>query len=83
MNVLGHYDVSEQREIVARSNFTQNLEKEMPRRLRTQQRQATITTASDEVQLAEAVTASQALRHFENPNPLYPEGFGTPHGSRN
>jgi hypothetical protein len=47
-----------------------------------QQRHATITTANDKVQLTQSITASQALFHPENPNPSNPEGFGTPHGSR-
>jgi hypothetical protein len=33
------------------------------------------------VQLTQSISASQALLHPKNPNPSYPEGFGTPHGS--
>jgi hypothetical protein len=80
--MLQHHHVPDQREIVALSHFTQNLQKEMSSPLRSQQRHATITTASNEVQLAQSITASQALFHPENPNPSTPEGFGTPHGSR-
>jgi hypothetical protein len=69
MNVLRHYHVSDQREIKALSNFTQYLEKKMPRSFRPQQRHATITTASNKVQLAQSISASQALFHPENPNP--------------
>src|SRR6202046_5886609 len=54
----------------------------MPRAFRSQQRHAAITTASDKVQLTHSITAAQALLHPENPNPSNPEGFGTPHGSR-
>jgi len=42
---------------------------------------ATVTTASDKVQLPPSIAASQASFHLENPNPPNPEGFGTPHGS--
>jgi len=77
-----HHHVSQQREIIALANFTQNLEKEMPRALRAQQRHAAIATAGDEMQLAQSVAASQAWLHPRNPNPSHPEGFGTPHGSR-
>jgi len=45
------------------------------------QRRATVTTASNKVQLARSIAAA-ALLHLENPNPSNPEGFGTPHGSR-
>jgi hypothetical protein len=82
MNVLRHYHISDQREIKALSNFTQYLEKKMTRSFRSQQRHAAIATASNKVQLAQSITASQAWLHPENPNPSNPEGFGTPHGSR-
>jgi hypothetical protein len=45
-------------------------------------RRATVTTAGNKVQLTQPITASQALFHPENPNPSKPEGFATPHGSR-
>src|ERR1700735_134887 len=47
-----------------------------------QQSRTAITTASNKVQLTESIAATQALFHGENPNPSNPEGFGTPHGSR-
>jgi hypothetical protein len=81
MNVLRHHHISDQREFISLPNLTENFEKEMPRSRRTQQRHAAITTAGNEVQLAQSITASQALLHPENPNPSDPEGFGTPHGS--
>ena len=81
MNMLRHHHISQQREIIALSNFTENFEKEIPSPLGTQQRCATITTACYKVQLAQPIAASQALLHPENTNPSYPEGFGTPHGS--
>ena len=34
------------------------------------------------MQLSESIAASEAWLHPENPNPSNPEGFGTPHGSR-
>jgi hypothetical protein len=77
-----HHYITDQREIVALANFIQNLEKEIPSPLRAQQRRAAITTACNKVQLAQPIAASQALLHPENTNPSYPEGFGTPHGSR-
>ena len=77
-----HHYISDQCEVVALANFTENLEKKMPRPFRSQQRHATITTASDEVQLTQSIATSQALLHPQNPNPSHPEGFGTPHGSR-
>ena len=82
MNMLVHHHVADQREIIVRPNFSENLEKEMPRAFGTQQSRTPITTASNEVQLTESIAASQALFHPENPNPSNPEGFGTPHGSR-
>jgi hypothetical protein len=82
MNVFRHHHISDQREIIALANFTQNLQEEMPRSFGSQQRHATITTASNKVQLAQSITASQAWLHPQNPNPSNPEGFGTPHGSR-
>jgi hypothetical protein len=82
MNMFRHHHVSQQREIIALSNFTEGFEEEIPRAFGAQQRRATITTASNEMQLAQSITASQALFHPENPNPSNPEGFGTPHGSR-
>ena len=82
MNVLRHHHVSDQREIVALANFTENLEKEMTRAFRSQQRHTTITTANNEMQLAQSIAASEAWLHPRNPNPSNPEGFGTPHGSR-
>src|ERR1700735_2459548 len=81
MNVFRHHHISDQREIIALANFTQNLEEEMPRSFRAQQRHATVTTASDEVQLTQYIAASEAVLHPQNPNPSHPEGFGTPHGS--
>jgi hypothetical protein len=51
-------------------------------RSRVQQSQAAIATASDEMQLAQSKATMQARLHPRNPNPSYPEGFGTPHGSR-
>jgi hypothetical protein len=56
--------------------------KNPPRSFRAGQIHATKTTFSDEMQLVESITATQALFHGENPNPSNPEGFGTPHGSR-
>src|ERR1700689_5827876 len=82
MNVLRHHHVSDKREIVALANFTENLEKEMTRAFGAQQRHATIATASNEMQLAQSIAASEAWLHPRNPNPSNPEGFGTPHGSR-
>ena len=82
MNVFRHHHISDQREIIALANFTQNLQEEMPRSFGAQQRHATITTASNKVQLAQSITASEAVLHPQNPNPSNPEGFGTPHGSR-
>jgi len=52
----------------------------MPRSFGAQQRHAAIATASNEMQLTQSITASQAWLHLENPNPSNPEGFGTPHG---
>jgi len=81
--MFGHHDITDQREIVALSNFTENLEKEIPSTLGAQQRHAAITTTGNKMQLTEAITASQALLHSRNPaNPSHTEGFGTPHGSR-
>ena len=82
VNMFRYHHITDQREIVTLSNFTENLEKEMPSPLRAQQRRATITTACNKVQLAQSIAASQALLHPKNSNPSNPEGFGTPHGSR-
>src|SRR5580692_11350950 len=82
MNMLRHHYIPDQREIVTHSNLTENLEKEMPSPFRAQQRRATITTAGNKVQMSQSIAASQALLHPVNPNPSTPEGFGTPHGSR-
>jgi hypothetical protein len=54
----------------------------MPRSFRSQQRHATIATAGNEMQLGQSIAAAQVLLHARNPNPSNPEGFGTPHGSR-
>ena len=72
MNMLRHHHVSQQREIVALSNFTENLEEEIPSTLCAQQRRATIATASNKVQLSQSIAASEALLHPENPNPSNP-----------
>ncbi|MGD0401614.1 MAG: hypothetical protein ABSB66_00330 [Candidatus Acidiferrales bacterium] len=77
-----HHYITDQREIAALSNFIENLEEEMRRPFRPQQMHTTITTAGNKVQMAQSITASQALFHPENPNPSNPEGFGTPHGPR-
>jgi hypothetical protein len=79
--MLRHHYITDQREIIALANFIQNLQKEMPRSFRSQQRRATVTTASNKVQLTQSISASQALLHSEKPEPFTPEGFGTPHGS--
>jgi hypothetical protein len=82
MDMFRHHDITDQCKIIALSDFTENLEKELSRSFRPQQRRATITTASNKVQLPQSIAASQALFHPKNSNPSNPEGFGTPHGSR-
>ena len=82
MNMLRHYHVPQQREIVALASLTEGFKEEIPRSFGAQQSRTAITTASNKVQLTESIAAAQAWFHAENPNPSDPEGFGTPHGSR-
>jgi hypothetical protein len=82
MDMFRHHDITNQREIVALSNFTENFEKEMPSPPRAQHRPTTITTASNKAQLAQSIAASQALLHRRKPEPFNPRRVRHPHGSR-
>jgi hypothetical protein len=83
VDVLGHHHVRHQRELIPITNLIQDLHKSIPRTLGTQERQAPVATARDEVQVFETVVAFQILGHEENrkPHPSrqeQPERMGHP-----
>ena len=75
MNMFGHHHVAEQREIVSVAHVGQDTQKQRARCLRAEQRQAMVTAARDEVQLAQAVAAFEAVFHAR------PRTLHTPKGA--
>ncbi len=67
VDVFRHDCIPHQREAVAISNFAENLHEEVSRASGTQQRQAPVTTARDEVQVALSVPPFQSFGHGEHP----------------
>lgn len=58
--MLRHDDVAEQHEIAAVANFSKKLQKDVATPLGSEEWQSAVTTAGDEVQVAEAVAALQS-----------------------
>jgi hypothetical protein len=72
VNVIGHDNVTRESEAVAVAHLAQNLHKQISGVGRGKQRQPSVATASDEVQVAQSVAAVQSLRHGngnEKPRP--------------
>jgi hypothetical protein len=61
MDVVGHDDVAEKGEVVAVAHLSENSQKEVASPGHGEQRLPTITTASNEVKLSEAVAAFEAV----------------------
>ena len=65
VNVVGHDDVACEGKVVAVAHLAQNLDKQIFGVGRGKQWQPPVATASDEVQVAQSVTAMQSFRHSE------------------
>ena len=81
VNVIGHDDVTSQRETVAVAHLAQKLDEQIPSVRGGKQGQPSVATAGDEVQVAQSVAAVQSLRHGEGTkSPALEErqGRGTP-----
>jgi hypothetical protein len=82
VEMLGHDDQADKRELIVRAKFAEELDEEVARANRPQEGKTSVTTASDEVQVALAVAALEACRHERNtsnpPTPSNNEGMGHP-----
>ena len=71
MDVLGHDHVAEQGEVIAVAHISQDFQKEVTGARRGEQRLSAVTTAGDEVEMSQAVTAFQTmLDQVEPPHSL-------------
>jgi len=78
MHVLGHHCVAHQIEVILFfSNFTEDADEYVSCSRTTPQRQPSIATEGDEMQMAESVDALQALGHDEKAPRSETERCGT------
>src|SRR6266849_6801791 len=79
MYVIGHNHITHQQKLVPFANRSQRAHKHVSRANRSQQRQPTVTTEGDKVQIAAAVIAFQILGHERPPQEptCNPDTWGT------
>src|SRR6266404_4895208 len=77
MNVVGHDHISDQQEIIALTNFPHGLDEYFSRSPRVDQRNPSITTEREEMQMAPSIVSLQTFRHKTNPH-AYPRRVGHP-----
>ena len=65
VDVIGHHDVTHKRESVAVTHLSRNFHKQILRARGGKQGQTPVTTACDEVKMAQSVPATQSFRHNE------------------
>lgn len=74
VNVFGHDDVARQLELVAIAHFAEDFDESISGPHRGEQRQASIATAGDEMQVLEPVSAAQSFGHGPPKAPPFKSG---------
>src|SRR5579862_3649540 len=72
MNVLRHHHIPDDYEPIAPTHLVKNDQKRIPRPHRPQERQTSITTKSNEMQLGSPIAPLEILRHRSKSNPSHP-----------
>jgi hypothetical protein len=82
VNVFGHHDVTHQREAKAIAHLAKNIHKSISGANRAQQRQASIASESNEMQMSTTVAPDELVGHGteekSKPRPFKPERVGHP-----